>query len=134
MNNVDLNKYSDFVDSVMSNKSKNLEDFIGVLRSIEESGVNAALLSTAVAGLAGETGEFCDIAKKVFFQGKPLNQDVKTHLLKELGDIAFYWVTACKSLGVDPNEVIATNQAKLSARYPTGFSAVKSENKSKDDL
>lgn len=134
MSDIDLNRYSEFVDSVMSNKSKNLEEFIAVLRSIDAAGINAPLLITAVAGLAGETGEFCDIAKKLFFQGKPVTDDVKIHLFKELGDIEFYWVTACKALGFNPGEVIAGNQTKLSARYPAGFSAVKSENKASTDL
>lgn len=134
MSDIDLNRYSDFVDSVMSNKSKNLEEFIAVLQNIENAGVNAALLNTAAIGLSGETGEFSDIVKKLFFQGKPITEDVKLHLFKELGDVIFYWTTACKALGFNPDEVIAGNQTKLSARYPTGFSAVKSENKLATDL
>lgn len=134
MSNIDLNIYSDFVDSVMSNKSKSLEEFIEVLRNLEQNGVNAPLLNTAAIGLSGEGGEFSDIVKKLFFQGKPITEDVKIHLFKELGDIIFYWTTACKALGFNPDEVIAGNQTKLSARYPNGFSAVKSENKAKNDL
>lgn len=134
MSNIDLNSYSDFVDSVMSNKSKNLAELIVVLQNIEQNDVNASLLATAAIGLSGETGEFSDIVKKLFFQGKPLTEDVKIHLFKELGDVIFYWVTACKALGFNPDEVVAGNQSKLSARYPTGFSSVKSENKLSTDL
>jgi len=134
MSNIDLKSYGEFVNSVMSSKSKNLEEFVEVLRNMERSGVNASLLATAEVGLSGETGEFSDIVKKMFFQGKPLSDDVKTHLFKELGDIIFYWTTACSALGFDPDEVVAGNQAKLSARYPTGFSAFKSENKAPTDL
>lgn len=134
MSNIDLNRYSEFVDSVMSSKSKNLEEFIEVLKSIEEQGVNAPLLDTGATGLAGESGEFNDIVKKLLFQGKPLTEDVKTHLMKELGDVIFYWITACQALDLNPEEVIVANHAKLTARYPEGFSITKSENKAKDDL
>ena len=38
---------------------------------------------------------------------------------RELGDIMWYWITSCPSLGLDPNEVIAENVNKLkSLRYP----------------
>lgn len=131
---MDLNNYSKFVDSVMSSKSKSLEEFILVLRNLEKNGVNPSLLATAEVGLSGETGEFSDIVKKIFFHGKELDEKTKNHLEKELGDVIFYWVTACTALGVDPNRIIEMNHDKLSARYPTGFSALKSENKSKDDL
>lgn len=134
MSNIDLNRYSEFVDSVMSSKSKNLDEFIEVLKSIEEQGVNAPLLDTGATGLAGESGEFNDIVKKILFQGKPITEDVKTHLMKELGDVIFYWITACQALDLNPEEVIAANHTKLSARYPEGFSIIRSENKAKDDL
>lgn len=134
MSNIDLNRYSEFVDSVMSSKSKNLDEFIDVLKSIEEQGVNAPLLDTGATGLAGESGEFNDIVKKILFQGKPITEDVKTHLMKELGDVIFYWITACQALDLNPEEVVVANHAKLSARYPDGFSITKSENKAKDDL
>jgi len=134
MSDINLNKYSNFVDSVMSSKSKNLEEFIAVLRSIEEQGVNAPLLNTGAIGLAGESGEFNDIVKKVLFQGKPLDEKTKQHLMKELGDVFFYWITACRALNLDPDEVIGANHAKLGARYPDGFSSIRSENKAIDDL
>jgi NTP pyrophosphatase (non-canonical NTP hydrolase) len=134
MENIDINKYSQFVDSVLSSQSKNLEDFIQSLRNIQEQGVSPSLLDTAATGLAGEGGEFNDIVKKLFFQGKPLTDEVKTHLKKELGDVIFYWIVACQALNVDPMEIISTNHQKLSARYPDGFSEHRSNNKAKDDI
>lgn len=132
---MDLNEYSEFVDSVTSSKSKTLSEFIDVLLTLEKQGeVNPSLLATAEIGLSGETGEFSDIVKKIFFQGKELDEKTKTHLLKELGDVIFYWIIACRALNVDPNQIIQTNFEKLSARYPSGFSVAKSENKSKDDV
>ena len=35
---------------------------------------------------------------------------------RELGDIMWYWITACAALDLDPFEVISENQ-KLEARY-----------------
>jgi NTP pyrophosphatase (non-canonical NTP hydrolase) len=93
------------------------------------------LLLTASIGLASECGEFSEITKKMAFQGKPYTEDTRFHMFRELGDIAWYWVNACRSLGFDPNEVLAENVRKLEARYPGGkFDAFYSENRKEGDL
>ena len=90
---------------------------------------------TAGIGLASETGEFNEIIKKMFFQGKPLNSENVFHMKRELGDIMWYWVNACTALGLDPNDVIDENVKKLQARYPGGtFDAHYSENRKAGDL
>lgn len=134
MNEKFLSDYVNFVESVMSKTSMDTEVFIERLQELERTGMKPALLDTAATGLAGETGEFNDIVKKMFFQGKHPTQEVKTHLAKELGDVIFYWITACMALGVDPYDVIAQNQFKLSNRYPDGFSVDRSENKPESDV
>jgi NTP pyrophosphatase (non-canonical NTP hydrolase) len=53
---------------------------------------------------------------------------------RELGDIMWYWVTACMSLGLDPVEVITENQKKLEARYGEQFTIDQSEVRAKGDL
>ena len=54
---------------------------------------------------------------------------------RELGDIMWYWITSCRSLGLDPNEVIAENVNKLKSRYPDGeFDVFYSENRKEGDL
>jgi hypothetical protein len=54
---------------------------------------------------------------------------------RELGDIIWYWTNACRSLGLDPNDVIAENVNKLESRYPGGkFDAFYSENRKEGDL
>jgi NTP pyrophosphatase (non-canonical NTP hydrolase) len=131
---VNLNDYSNFVLSVMSSKSKNIDELIDVLNILNQQDINSSLLLTAEVGLSGETGEFSDIVKKILFQGKQLDEKTRVHLEKELGDIIFYWITACRALNVDPNNIIHKNYEKLSSRYPDGFSIQKSENKAKDDL
>jgi hypothetical protein len=56
-------------------------------------------------------------------------------MMRELGDIAWYWINACRALGYDPNDVIAENVKKLEARYPGGtFDPYYSENRKAGDL
>jgi NTP pyrophosphatase (non-canonical NTP hydrolase) len=131
---VDLNKYRDFVEEVTSDASNDLEAMITRLRELNEV-VNIALLMTGSTGVAAEGGEFAEIVKKCVFQGKPMNEDTIFHMKRELGDIAWYWVNACRAIGVDPNEVIAENVRKLEARYPGGeFNVHYSENRKEGDL
>ena len=97
--------------------------------------VNVPLLLTSGIGLASEGGEFNEIVKKMFFQGKPLTEENVFHMKRELGDIMWYWANACNALGLDPNDVIAENVRKLEARYPGGsFDAHYSENRKAGDL
>lgn len=130
---MNLNDYQNFVEKVTSQPSNELNALVSRLEELNET-VNISLLLTGSTGLASEGGEFAEIVKKCVFQGKPLNDDTVFHLKRELGDIAFYWVNACRALGLDPNEVIIENVNKLSARYPGGFSVERSENRKKDDL
>ncbi len=134
--NIDLNKYAEFVLTVCSVQSKNAEEFVEHVRKLHNSSdVNIPLLLTSGIGLASEGGEFNEIVKKIFFQGKPLDEDNIFHMKRELGDIMWYWMNACNALGLDPNAVIAENVKKLEARYPGGkFDAYYSENRQKGDL
>jgi NTP pyrophosphatase (non-canonical NTP hydrolase) len=138
MNNIDLNKYADFVKTVCSDPSKDFSAFIQRLEDLHYNhadGVNIPLLITSGIGLGSEGGEFQEIVKKVLFQGKPLSDDTVFHLKRELGDIAWYWANACNALGLDPNEVLAENVNKLQSRYPGGkFDAHYSENRKEGDL
>jgi len=132
---VDLQKYSEFVDGVTSQVSKDDELFIARIRELSSQGVQVARLSTAGIGLASECGEFDEIVKKILFHGKDYNEDNVFHMKRELGDIIWYWTNACIALGLDPNDVIAENVTKLEARYPGGkFSVWHSENRKDGDL
>lgn len=134
---IDLNKYSKFVEAVTSAESNNfdhLQKRINELRN-DNLGFNPSLLLTAAIGIAAEGGEFAEIPKKIFFQGKPFNDEVRFHMKRELGDIMWYWINACRALDLDPNEVIAENVNKLQSRYPGGyFDAHYSENRKDGDL
>jgi NTP pyrophosphatase (non-canonical NTP hydrolase) len=97
--------------------------------------VNIPLLLTACLGLAAESGEFIEVPKKIIFQGKPLTDENVFHMKRELGDIMWYWINACRALKLDPNEVIAENVRKLESRYPGGkFDALYSENRKANDI
>jgi len=140
---IDLNKYSEFVAEVTSQPSNDLTTFMNrcdeldgnFTNGVHGPDINVPLLITACLGLAAESGEFCEIPKKMFFQGKPLNDDNVFHMKRELGDIMWYWVNACRALHLDPDDVIAENVNKLKARYPGGdFDPFYSENRQDGDL
>ena len=127
--------YSDFVEKVTSDPSLDLEDLKRRFVEIEDSSsIKTPRLLTAALGLGSETGEFVEIVKKMFLQGKPPSEDNIFHMKRELGDIMWYWTTACASLGLDPYEVISENQEKLAARYGEKFEVERSEVRKKGDL
>jgi NTP pyrophosphatase (non-canonical NTP hydrolase) len=147
--NIDLNKYKDFVEAVTSQASNDLTTFMDTVDRLDanyelntdtgqmEQGpdVNIPLLITACFGLAAEGGEFIEVPKKIIFQGKALSHDNVFHMKRELGDVMWYWINACRALNLDPNEVIAENVRKLESRYPGGkFDVFNSENRKDGDL
>lgn len=138
---IDLNKYQDFVHAVTSQPSNEHSVLMKRISDLEitaaQDGIplNTSLLLTASIGLASECGEFSEIVKKMTFQGKPYNEENRFHMMRELGDILWYWTNACRALGYDPNDVIAENVKKLEARYPGGsFDPYYSENRKENDL
>ena len=143
MNQIDLNRYQEFVAAVTSDASNDLTTFMNRCDELDANyiggeygpDINVPLVLTSALGLAAETGEFCEIPKKMFFQGKPLNEENVFHMKRELGDVMWYWINACRALNLDPNDVIAENVKKLEARYPGGkFNAYYSENRKEGDL
>ncbi len=137
MSKVDLNKYKEFVQEVTSKESNQLSEMFYATKELEAKNpkVNMSLLLTGGIGLSSETGEFNEIIKKCIFQGKPLNDETVFHCKRELGDIMWYWISSCRALGLDPNEVIEENVNKLKARYPGGeFDVHYSENRQEGDL
>lgn len=135
---IDLNDYEMFVQSKTSEQSKNFEAMMASLQALHEAGESMGVripeLMTASVGLPAEAGEFTEIVKKMAYQGKPLNEDNKVHLCKELGDLLFYTMMACTALGVTPKEIINMNRDKLDARYKEGFTVNESENRVEGDL
>ena len=135
MSQVDLNKYKEFVKEVTSNESLSSMQMYNRMIDIEATSggkLNMASLMTGAIGLSSEGGEFAEIVKKCIFQGKPMDDETVFHCKRELGDIMWYWITSCRALGLDPNEVIEENVNKLKSRYPNGeFDVHYSENMQK---
>jgi len=127
--------YSDFVAKVTSEPSMDLDALKRSFDDIESSSnIKTARLLTAALGLGSETGEFVEIVKKMILQGKPPSDENIFHMKRELGDIMWYWATACASLDLDPFEVINENQKKLEARYGEKFEINRSEVRKEGDL
>lgn len=132
---VDLNSYMNFVEEVTSDQSNDITKATEAMYNLESSGVNISLLLTGAVGISAEGGEFMEIVKKCIFQGKPLDEETQFHAKRELGDIMWYWINACRALNLNPNEVIAENVNKLKSRYPGGeFDVHYSENRKEGDL
>ena len=77
-------------------------------------------------GICGEAGELIDTLKKHRAQGHTLDA---AHMLDELGDVMWYVAEVAYALGVDLDDVGKHNIAKLSKRYPEGFSVERSINR-----
>ena len=89
------------------------------------------ILINSVMGLCGESGEAIDIVKKWLMQGHDLD---KEHLIKELGDIAWYLAEAATALDVPLETVLQENLDKLRRRFPNGFDTQASVHRKKDDI
>lgn len=89
------------------------------------------VLINSVMGLCGESGEAIDIVKKWLAQGHELD---RAHLIKELGDVAWYLAEAATALDIPLEQIMQGNIEKLKSRYPLGFEKERSEGRSNGDL
>ena len=101
------------------------------LRTESETSSEIARLLQGVMGLCGESGECLDLMKKAIFQGHYLD---KSHLAKELGDVAWYLAISANALGFDLETIMQMNVDKLKARYPDGFKAENSIERKDGDI
>lgn len=83
-------------------------------------------LLEGVLGLTGEAGEVADVVKKALFQGHELDEE---HMAEELGDVAWYLVLCCHSIGLTLEGVLQGNIDKRRRRYPEGFDKARSINR-----
>ena len=133
---VDTVKYLDFVKGVTSDPSLDWPVLAARLSELEVTDdCNVSQLLTAALGLSAEAGEFTEVVKKIFLQGKPYTEENVFHMKRELGDICWYLAQACMALDTTFDEVIEMNVEKLKARCPGGeFDVHKSENRKEGDL
>ena len=134
---VDTQKYTEFVDAVTSQESKDYISFNSRCFEIQkgDDGIPINRLITAALGMSAESGEFTEVVKKIVFQGKPVNEENIFHMKRELGDVMWYVAQACMALDTSFDEIIEMNVEKLKARYPGGeFDVHYSENRKEGDL
>ena len=133
---IDTNKYIEFVRQTTSPASSDFAQLLSRLTELEASAdVDVPRLLTAALGMTAESGEFTEVVKKIFLQGKSYNEESIFHMKRELGDICWYLAQACMALDTNFEEVLKMNYEKLSARYPEGaFDVFRSENRVEGDL
>ena len=135
MATIEPNKYIEFVRQTTSPASSEYPKLVERLNELEGQGADVSRLLTAAFGMSAEAGEFTEVVKKIFLQGKPYNEDNIFHMKRELGDLCWYLAQACMALDITFEEVLEMNYEKLSARYPEGsFSVYKSENREDGDV
>ena len=131
---VDYEKYTEFVNAVTSDESKDYSAFDKRTYELTKD-IPVERLLTAALGICAEGGEFTEVVKKIVFQGKPVNEENIFHMKRELGDICWYLAQACMALNTTFDEVIEMNVEKLKARYPGGeFDVHFSENRKEGDV
>lgn len=97
-----------------------------ILKTEEET------VSMLCMGLAGETGEVVDYLKKIIFHKHTFNREI---LIKELGDMMWYFALLCDLYCINIEEVLQKNIEKLKIRYPSGFTisdSINNRNREKD--
>ena len=92
----------------------NFNEYQKLAQRTSNSKTPTGKLENGCLGLAGESGECCDLLKKFFFQGH------------ELDDVLWYIGETAAGIGVTLEEVAIHNIEKLKTRYPDGFSAERS--------
>ena len=74
-----------------------------------------AFLEYLTLGLASEAGEVSGVVKKYIRQDFSLDV-AQEKLVKELGDVIWYWARMCDELNLNPEEIMAKNIEKLQQR------------------
>ena len=133
---IDTKKYIEFVRETTSPASSDFAQLLARMSELEaQDDADVPRLMTAAFGISAEAGEFTEVVKKIFLQGKPYNEENVFHMKRELGDICWYMAQACTALDTSFEELMQMNFEKLSARYPEGsFDVWRSENRKEGDL
>ena len=135
MTNITSTEYIDFVQKTTSSASSDVNVLIDRIRELEGGGVKLTHLLTFALGASAEMGECVEIIKKCLHQGKCLDEQAKTHAMKEAGDCLWYFAQFCIAMGVSFEDLMQMNYEKLISRYPEGhFSVHRSENRKEGDI
>lgn len=86
-----------------------------------EKGVISQGFNEAIMGLAGESGELIDKFKKIVRDKHGfIEEDDRTELEKELGDVLWYVAAVARYLGLELDHVASVNLDKLESRRQRG--------------
>lgn len=98
-------------------------------------------LNHAALGISAEGGELLTMIQRWLFYGK-FDKDkdwtygcptaVRDNFKEELGDVMWYVALACNALGLDLNDVMESNIAKLRQRYPDKFTEYHAADENRD--
>ena len=94
-----------------------------VFRTVRPDMAERERLLLGALGLCGESGEVAENVKKLLFHRHPMEVSA---LRDELGDVLWYFVFLCDTLGLTVEEVMEANVEKRRKRYPDGFSSERS--------
>lgn len=87
-------------------------NFSGRLKDQRDHEMNALI------GLASEAGEALDVGKKYWFHTAKPFPDLRPALVKELGDVAYYFLATLDAFDISLTEVLKENREKLESRHP----------------
>jgi len=78
-------------------------------------------VSYTILGLSNEAGEVAGKLKKIWRdKGGVIDQEAKTEIGKELGDVLWYLSAAAEELGIELNDTASQNLHKLLDRQKRG--------------
>lgn len=101
----------------------NMDEYQHLAQRTADTKTFSGKIENGCLGLAGESGECCDILKKYLYQGHELDRDA---LAEELGDVLWYCAELATGLSMSLSEIAQRNIDKLKRRYPNGFEAERS--------
>lgn len=97
------------------------------------SGVEATQVNHALIGLSGEVGELCGFWQKMVYYGKFVGpEEFKQKIADEAGDVLWYVAELLTAAGLDMQQVMAANIAKLRARYPEQYTDAAAADEARD--
>lgn len=91
-----------------------------VMRTVRADLSQRDRMLVGALGLCGESGEMAENLKKMLFHDHPMDERA---LRNELGDVLWYWVFLCETLGFSVEDVMTVNVEKRRKRFPEGFTA-----------
>lgn len=88
---------------------------------------NTQELMYCAIGLSSETGELANFVKKIYRDGD--SPELRDLVQKELGDIIWYAARMADALGVELQDMIELNHAKIVSRQQRGVLAGSGDNR-----